>query len=742
MALAMTVAMVGSTLPGHAWAAEEQQAPGIASVPAVQSKTVGEGSFTLTSQARFFLVTDSDPTGTELETYVQTVNAEFAAKGVPGNNVLPIVYGDAALAQSGDIIIKLDTQAVTNSEGYTLDITPEHITLTAHAPIGVLYGLRTVLQSMVANGTTLAAGTVEDYPDVAERSLYIDAGRVFYTVDLMESIIRTASWNKMNVLYLDFSNNNATRFFLDDMNVTVSGKTYDVGQCKPEDGYWTQDDMDEMMDTAAAYGVEIIPTFDSPGHIGGVYDVNPDWFYRADATDYDKTVGKITLDLTKQDAYDFGQALVAKYVDYFAAKGCTDFDIAADEAAYADGTHMNSNDKRFVQYVNDLNEYIVSKGMTARMFNDALKSVDSGVSKDIIILYWAPAAPVAKDLLAAGYDVVNFSYPYLYYAYGASDYWNAPLSKVYGWNPGVFGDKENASFGENGYAYPDSVGKVLGGNFAIWSDYGYNHNMTGADVIKGVPCEYQKSDYSVRQKIYAVAERAWNQDGATAELAAWEKTLVDAPAGLVVATGEMDKTALPQASAVTPAAADKTQLKDLIAQAEGMVAQSGKYVQTNWKQLVDALANAKAVVAKENAVQQEVDKAAEALNAAMLAQRLKADKTNLDKLVKQAMGLDLSGYTAQSVEQFRTALANAKAVLADESLSVDDQTVVDQAVAQLTAAMDGLTASDAPQATEKPENNVPDTGDSAYMMGYVVAALAAASMLLAVIVVGKRRHNG
>lgn len=692
-ALILMAAMVAGILPSKVQAAETNSAPGIASVPAAQSITAGEGSFTLTSEARFFIVAESDPAGTELATYVQTANAEFAAKGIPGNTVLPIVYGDQSMAKSGDIIVKIDSNAVTASQGYTLDITSSNITITANDAVGVLYGLHTVLQSMVANGTTLMAGTVADHPDVPERSLYLDAGRVFYSVDLIKSILRTLAWNKMNVLYLDFSNNNATRFFLDDMNVTVNGTDYDVATCKPEDGYWSESDMNEIIAEAERYGIQIIPTFDSPGHIGGVYSVNESWFYRASATDYDENVGKITLDLSNQDAYAFGQALVAKYVDYFAAKGCTSFNIASDEASYADGTHMNSTDARFVSYVNELNDYIVSKGMTTRMFNDAVKSVDSGISKDIIILYWVPASPNAQALLAAGYDVVNFVYTYVYYAYGASDYWNAALSKVYGWNPGIFDDGTNAVYGENGYTYPDSVGKVLGGNFAIWSDYGYNFNKTGADVIQGTSCAYQNSDYSVRQKIYAVAERTWNQDGATADLASWEASLLDAPGGLSVATGEMDATVLPEPSVVTsasPAAADKAALEELVNQAEGM---------------------------------------------------------------------DLSGYTAQSVAAFRAALANAQAVMADNSLTADNQNVVDQALEQLAAAINGLTASGTPEATDnpavtdepqttqmpgatqKPEGSVPQTGDTAQLMGFILSALAAFGLLLAVVVVEKRRSN-
>ena len=205
---------------------------------------------------------------------------------------------------------------------------------------------------------------------------------------------------------------------------------------------------------------------------------------------------------------------------------------------------------------------------------------------------------------------------------------------------------------------------------------------------------------------------------------------------------------------------DKTMLELLIGRADGMMEDADKYVEANWKQLVDALATAKEVLADGDAMQEDVDKAADALLDAILAQRFKADKSILEELLNKAEGINLDGCTAESVATFRTALANAQAVMADNSLSEDDQAVVNQAVEQLTAAMDGLTAGGAPEttdkpeatdkpettqkpeATQKPENNVPQTGDTAHMMGYVLSALAATSLLLAAVVVEKRRRNG
>ena len=173
-------------------------------------------------------------------------------------------------------------------------------------------------------------------------------------------------------------------------------------------------------------------------------------------------------------------------------------------------------------------------------------------------------------------------------------------------------------------------------------------------------------------------------------------------------------------------------------------------METNWQQLVDALKAAQDVAGDGDAMQEDVDSATEALLNAILAQRFKANKDILEGLIGKAESMDLTGYTAQSVATFRTALANAQAVMADATLSEDDQKTVDAAAEQLDAAIRGLTtesgetpnATDKPDATEKPEGEDPaQTGDSAQLMLYVVVLGAAVVVLSTATVVRRRRGN-
>lgn len=135
---------------------------------------------------------------------------------------------------------------------------------------------------------------------------------------------------------------------------------------------------------------------------------------------------------------------------------------------------------------------------------------------------------------------------------------------------------------------------------------------------------------------------------------------------------------------------DKTQLKNAIGIAKDMIANKDKYVSEHWDELVKALADAEKIMDDGNATAEEINAAADALTNAISAQRLKADKAKLQELIAKADALDLTGFTEESVEAFNTALHTAKDIMADESLSEDDQVVVDAAVNVLSAAIEKL----------------------------------------------------
>ena len=548
------LALLVSTMPMGLLSVSAASGGAVTSTPAVRSSGTADGTFSLTADSRLFLVSDTDPTGTTLATYVQTAASVLAAKGIPSSTPLDIVYGKESGAQAGDIVIRLDSSATGHSEGYVLNISTDRITITADDAAGVFYALITLTQTC-ASGTSLACASVTDWPDVRERSVYLDCGRIYFSPATIKALIHTLAWNKMNTLYLDFSNNNATRFFLDEMDVTVGGTTYDITKAKPSE-YLTQSDMDGIIAEADKYGVQIIPTFNSPGHIGGIKSINSSFFKSASASDYDSATGKVALNILDSTAYSFGQEVVKLYVDYFASRGCTSFNIAADEVTDAI-SGLNSSNSTFVSYVNDLNTYIKSKGMTTRMFNDGFKNLSSAISKDIVVLYWTTEAVSAQEFIDAGYSLANFNYQAgLYYAYcsgiSSAYVWNQDVDKLYAnWNPGVTGCKVY-SWGTSSYSYTpqewvsdySNEDKFLGAAFAIWTDYAFNKNKNGATI-------FAENYKNMMQKIYTVGERCWSTV-CTDSYSTWSGKLKAAPGGLTL-SGSVDSTSLPAAGSISQA---------------------------------------------------------------------------------------------------------------------------------------------------------------------------------------------
>ena len=274
------------------------------------------------------------------------------------------------------------------------------------------------------------------------------------------------------------------------------------------------------------------------------------------------------------------------------------------------------------------------------------------------------------------------------------------------------------------------------------------------DAIAGLE-EYAAPNKTLLQAIYEHALTLSTEGVTDSAKAYFEKVLAEAKAVL-------DDSKAPQEEVNTAwnnllegiwglgiTQGDKTMLEQLIARAEAM--DESKYVETYWPQLVEALEAAKAVYEDGDALEEDVQPAAEALLNAILAQRFKADKSNLEDLIAKAESIDLSKYTEESVAVFQAAFKAANAVLADESLSEDDQDVVDNAVSELNAAIENLSAntddtSKPDDGNDKDDSSKPDdgkentsstpsdpseTGDmTPYALAAAVVALSAAAMLV------------
>lgn len=328
--------------------------------------------------------------------------------------------------------------------------------------------------------TGFAADTTSEGQTDFMKVVHLDAGRKYFSVDSIEKIIDNASADGYNYLELGVGND-GLRFLLDNMSVTADGKTYASDEVKSgiqqgNKNYYdagtdelTQSEMDEIISYADSKGISIIPLINSPGHMDAILSAANS----LTGTTCSYNSSKRTIDVTNTTAVAFTQALIQKYVDYFAGKGCTYFNMGADEYAndkYTKGSmgfgNLQDTGKysSFVSYVNQMAAMIKSAGMTPMAFNDGIyfnNNTSSGTfDTDIVISYWSNGwdgyTPMsASDLAAKGFKLINTHGDY-YWVLGKS---NAQCSaeKASGFNYKAF---------QGG-----TIDNPVGAMFCIWCDY-------------------------------------------------------------------------------------------------------------------------------------------------------------------------------------------------------------------------------------------------------------------------------
>ena len=314
--------------------------------------------------------------------------------------------------------------------------------------------------TMATNETGASSSARNDFM----RVFHLDCGRKYFSVAEIKSLIDTAS--AANYTHMELAvGNDSLRFLLDDMSVTVDGKTYASDDVKTQIhngnvNYYdagsanelSQSDMDTIIAYAQSKNISIIPLINTPGHMDAI--LNCMTALGVENAAYKDS--KRTIDLENADAVAFTQALLQKYINYFAGKGCGYFNLGADEYANdkTDGFAALIKDKKygnFVSYVNAVAAQIVAAGMTPIAFNDGIyyNSNTSGgeFSKDIVVSYWTTGwggyTPAPASFIAGkGHKILNTNDAWYYvladkvtaytYKHAQNGVVNTPVTSVRG----------------------------------------------------------------------------------------------------------------------------------------------------------------------------------------------------------------------------------------------------------------------------------------------------------------------
>lgn len=177
------------------------------------------------------------------------------------------------IKESGNIIISIDT-TLSNAEHYIIGITPKNIDIKGASDIAILRAVQTIEQIMLGdyvNSTNkkIACITIEDKPRYEHRAIMLDPARHFIPVNDIKFFIDIIAKYKYNVLQLHLTDDQGWRVEIKSHPLLTSEGAFrneKGGTQGPDNGFYTQEELKELVKYAAIRGIEIIPELDVPGH--------------------------------------------------------------------------------------------------------------------------------------------------------------------------------------------------------------------------------------------------------------------------------------------------------------------------------------------------------------------------------------------------------------------------------------------------------------------------------------------
>ncbi len=230
-------------------------------------------------------------------------NADFLAGFVKEmTGILPEVSNQPIKGK--EIILEIDS-TVEGQEGYRIVTSAENIKIQAATEAGVFYGIQTLHKALpIINGeravAVLPAGVVTDSPRFGYRGVLLDVGRHYFPVAYLKQFIDMLALHNMNTFHWHLTEDQGWRIEIkkyprltevgSHRKETITDWETKKMDGQPYDGYYTQDEVREIIAYAAERYITVIPEIDLPGHMlaalasypelgctGGPYEVATSW---------------------------------------------------------------------------------------------------------------------------------------------------------------------------------------------------------------------------------------------------------------------------------------------------------------------------------------------------------------------------------------------------------------------------------------------------------------------------------
>ena len=395
-----------------------------------------------------------------VETQIQLIPEPFEMTQSDGMFKVSQAMLVGAGSASNKVNFRVDPNATDiPDEGYQLEIDEAGVRLTAKTETGLFYGKQTLLQLLTPNG--LPYVKINDHPRFPYRGLHLDVSRHFFDKEEVKKLMNVMSYYKLNTLHLHLTDAGGWRLQIDKYpKLTQEGafrtqsdwrKWWDNGKDRQYlkegtegayGGYYTKDDIRDMLAYAAEKHITIIPEIEFPAHSDEVFVAYPELCCAGKS----HTSGDFCIGNPK--TFEFMENVLTEVIELFPSEY---IHIGGDEAgkntwktcpkcqALMKKEKLANVDELQSYMIRKAEEFLNSKGRRLIGWDEIL---EGGLAPEATVMSWRGEAAGFKSA-RMGHDVIMTPGSYMYFDFYQADPRHQPVAiggytpirKVYSYNP-------------------------------------------------------------------------------------------------------------------------------------------------------------------------------------------------------------------------------------------------------------------------------------------------------------------
>lgn len=378
-------------------------------------------------------------------------------------------------SKGNDIKLVIDTEQDIPAEGYRLEVNSRQIHITAADEPGIFYGLQSLRQMLPPSneqatasvvGATVQAGVIVDSPRFGWRGMHLDVSRHFFPVEFVKQYIDMIAFHKMNTFHWHLTDDNGWRLEIKQYPELTEICAWRVdrehepwrewspiqpGEKATYGGFYTQEEVREVIAYAAERQIEVVPEIEMPGHSSELFAAFPELscegeFFHVRPGSYwpnEKILcgGNDSVFIFLQNVIDeVAELFPSKYIHIGGDEAhkkkweeCPKCQARIKEEGLADEHELQS------WFIHKMERYILGKGKTIIGWDEIL---EGGLAPNATVMSWRGekgGIAAAK----AGHDVIMTPYSHVYFDYYQGPPENEPVAiggdlpvtKVYTYEP-------------------------------------------------------------------------------------------------------------------------------------------------------------------------------------------------------------------------------------------------------------------------------------------------------------------